>query len=403
MTRYRARILAPVSPTEVHWLPDAAVEIAHGRIRAAGPWSDGPCDEDLREGVLVPGFIDAHLHFPQTRIVGSASGPLLEWLEHSTFPEEMRFSDPEYAAVVAREFVDRVLAAGTTSAVVYGSVHPDASRALFAEAASRGLHVRGGPVLMDTHSPQALTLPAPEALQALEALVEEWHGAAEGRIEVAVLPRFALSCTPQMLQGAAKLADRHGLWVSTHLSENMEECRAAVERFHAHDYLSVYEQFGLVHDRSLFAHCVHLSRREWDRFAEAGAVVAHCPDSNDFLGSGGMPYSEPLSRGIEVAIGTDVAAGRSFRIPRILSSAYDNGLRQGANLELTRLFWWGTRGGALALGWADRGALEPGLWADLALFDIPKSVDNPTDALGVLLFDHDRGGAQRTWVRGRSV
>lgn len=400
MPRYRARILAPVSPTEVQWWPDAALEIRDGRIHAAGPWTEGPCDEDLRAGILVPGFIDAHIHFPQTRIVGSATGPLLDWLQTSTFPEEARFADPDHAAVVAAVFVDKVLRAGTTSAFVYSSVHPHAADALFTEAHRRGLNVRGGPVLMDAHSPDELMLAVDPALTALSDLVLRWHGYDQGRIEVAAIPRFALSCTEAMMRGAARLADAHGLWVSTHLSENTVECQIATERFDAHDYLGIYEDFGLVHDRSLYAHCIHLSRSEWDRFARAGAVVAHCPDSNDFLGSGGMPYGPLEERGIDLAMGTDIAAGRSFRIPRTLSYAYDNGLRQGRTLDPRTLFWWGTRGGALSLGWADRGAIEPGLWADLALFDVPPWITDEEGALAALIFDHDAGPARQTWVRG---
>jgi guanine deaminase len=316
------------------------------------PYDGRPVDEDLRPGVLLPGFVDAHVHFPQTRIVGRASGPLLDWLDRATFPEEARFADPAHAERVAATFCSRLAAAGTTLAMVYSSVHPRTADLLFQTLDRVGLEAIAGPVLMDEHCPEALRLPASEALPALADLADRWHG---------------------------------------------------VERFGTRDYLEVYEQAGLVHDRCVLAHCIHLSGSEWDRLAAAGAVVGHCPDSNDFLGSGGMPVPEVLDRAMKVAIGTDIAAGRSFRVPRILSSAYDNGLRQGVPLSEARLLWWGTRGGALALGRPSAGVLAPGFDANLCLFEPPDPADDAEAVLASLLFDHDAPRMRRTWVRGRLV
>lgn len=403
MPRLRARLLDPASPADTTWLPDALVEIDPlGRIAAAGPWDGGPCDEDLRPGVLTPGFVDVHLHYPQTRILGSASGPLLDWLRTSTFPEETAFADPAHAASVATAFAAALAAAGTTLCQAYGSVHPAAAEALFQALADRGLRAIAGPVLMDQGAPAALLLPADRALPALEALVERWHGH-DGRLQVAVIPRFALSCTPALMEGAAALARRRGLWVATHLSENPAECRETTAMFGARDYLEVYEEVGLVHDRTVLAHCIHLSPGEWDRLAAAGAVVAHCPDSNDFLGSGGMPLAELDARGVQLGLGTDVAAGRSFRVPRIASSAHDNALRQGLRPPPARWFWQATRGGALALGQAHLGSVRAGMDADLALHDLPTWVDTGDQALSWLLFHHDAPAPRRTWVRGRLV
>lgn len=402
MAVLRARTLSPTGPDEVAWCPDARVVIEGGVLREVSPWRGGPADEDLRAGVLLPGFVDAHLHYPQARIVGSASGPLLEWLARSTFPEEARFADPAHAAAVAELFCTRVASAGTTLAMVYGSVHPEACETLLSTLDRRGLRAIAGPVLMDSDCPDELKLPADRALPALEALAERWHGH-DDRLHVAVMPRFALSCTEGMLSGAAELARARGLWVSTHLAENPEEVRVACERFGAPDYLTVYERAGLVFDRTVLAHCVHLSEREWERLADAGAVVAHCPDSNDFLGSGSMPIGRVLEHGIELAIGTDIAAGRSFRVPRILSSAYDNALRTGHPVDPVQLLWWGTRGGALALGQPQVGALEAGLEADMVLVDVPFWADTVDDVLAAVLFDHDGGHVRRTWVRGRVV
>jgi guanine deaminase len=399
LTVLRCRALTPRGPAQVTWLPDARLELRDGTIMALGPWTGGPCDHDLRPWVLTPGFVDAHLHFPQTRIVGAASGPLLDWLARSTFPEEQRFAERAHAERVADVFCQRLIAAGTTFAMVYGSVHAGAADALFGALDRAGLRAIAGPVLMDANCPEPLVVPVDRALPALADLADRWHGH-DDRLKVAVIPRFALSCTPGMLEGAGRLALDRGLWVTTHLSENLEECRVAREMFGAADYLSIYEQAGLLHGKSVYAHCIHLSDSEWDRFAAAGAVVAHCPDSNDFLGSGGMPTAAVRARGIPIALGTDVAAGRSFRIPRIASSAYDNALRQGMQLDPREVFWWATRGGALALGESRVGWLEPGAEADLVALDVPAWAQTEDEVLGWVLFDHD-ARVQRTWVRGR--
>jgi guanine deaminase len=386
----------------MRWIDDAVVVVDDGRFVEVGPYDGRPVHQDLRPGVLLPGFVDSHVHFPQTRIIGSASGPLLPWLERSTFPEESRFADGAHASAVAAEFAERMTAAGTTLSMVYSSVHPDACHALFEVFAARGLRTIAGPVLMDAHSPEQLLLPPEAALPALEQLVRDWHGH-DDRLAVAVVPRFALSCTEAMMRGAAELANEHGLWVTTHLSENLDEVRIATERFGADDYLEVYERFGLVHARSVYAHCIHLSDDEWDRFAEAGAVVAHCPDSNDFLGSGGMPVGAVLDRGIPLSLGTDVAAGRTFQVPRIASSAYDNGLRVGRPLSLARLLYTATRGGALALDHAHVGAIEEGLEADMVLVEVPWWTADAEQALSSVFFDHDRPLPKAVWVRGQLV
>ncbi|MEZ4241758.1 MAG: guanine deaminase [Myxococcota bacterium] len=399
--RWRARVLTPRDPSRVELVPDALVELQGGRIAQVRAYAGEPVDEDLRDGVLVPGFVDAHLHYPQTRIVGSATGPLLDWLERSTFPEEARFADEAHARAVAERFCTSLARAGTTWSLVYGPVFPRATDVLLEVAAARGLRMMAGPVLMDEHCPEALRLPQEPAMAALRDLARRWHG--RQGMQIAVIPRFALSCSASMLAAAGELAADLGLVVSTHLAETVDECRIACERFDAPDYLAVYERAGLVRAGSVFAHCIHLSDAEWDRLAEAGCVVAHCPDSNDFLGSGGMPVGEPVRRGVQVALGTDLAAGRTFRVPRIASSAYDNGLRRGHPLPPAQVLWWATRGGALALGRPDAGWIAPGHAADLALFAPPPWAETADDIVAALVFDHDAEPMRRTWVAGRTV
>jgi len=399
MTVLRARVLNPKSATEAEYIEDARLVIEDGCLTEVGPYNGEPGAIDLRPGLLLPGFVDAHVHFPQTRVVGSATGPLLDWLKSTAFPEEQRFSDTAFAERVARVFTASLAAAGTTSAFVYGSIHTPAAEAVIRALGTRGLRARVGPVLMDEASPEALLMSADPALEALQGLLEH----STDRVELAVIPRFALACSMDLMKRAGAFAADHNLWVSTHLSENTDECRVATQRFSAPDYLSIYEDAGLLHERSVYAHCIHLSDDEWDRFAAARAVVAHCPDSNDFLGSGGMPLHAVASRQIAVALGTDVAAGRSFRIPRIASSAYDNGLRVGSQVPLETLLWWATRGGAQALGWTDTGALEPGMAADLVLLDLPPWAEDKRSVLHSVLFDHDAPPPRRTWAAGSVI
>jgi guanine deaminase len=404
MLSLRARVLTPVTPHETRYLEDAVVVVdAAGLIVELGPWDGREGAEDVRAGVLVPGFVDSHVHFPQSRIIGAASGPLLDWLENAVFPEEARFADPVHARRVAEEFSLALVSGGTTGALVYGSVHADATHILFEELAERGVRAIAGPVWMDSDCPEELRIDASEARDGVAQLVERWHGHDDDRLRVAVIPRFALACSPAMLKTAGEVAAQHGLTVSTHLAETLTECRLVRERFGVSDYLSVYEDAGLLVPGAVFAHCVHLDEKEWNRFQEGGGVVAHCPDSNFFLGSGSMPVNAARVRGIPLTVGTDVAAGRTFRIPQVLSSAYDN-VRMGEDeVPLEELLWWGTRGGALALGWKQTGQIEVGMEADLALLEMPPWVTTHEEVLGHVLFHRDRGPALGTWVRGREV
>lgn len=403
MLTLRARAVQPLSPTRAAYLDDAVVVVEGMHVTHVGPHDGRAVDRDLRPAVLLPGFVDGHVHYPQTRIVGSASGPLLPWLTRSTFPEEARFADPDHAAAVARAFVRTLAAAGTTLSFVYGSAHPGAAEALFHALDDGGLRAIAGPVLMDEHSPPELTVPADRALPALEALAERWHGVDEGRLQVAAIPRFALSCSRELMRRAGRIAADRGLWVSSHLSENLDECRVATERFGTADYLTVYEEAGLVHERSVWAHGIHLSSSEWRRLADARAVVAHCPDSNFFLGSGRMPVDTVRRLGLPLVMGSDIAAGRSFKIPRALSSAYDNALATGVELPLTELLWWGTAGGASALGQPGLGRLDVGSEADLVAWEVPPWARDLDSVLGWILFATDAPWARLTLVRGRVV
>lgn len=401
MTTLRVRFISSLSAKTCDYREDAIVSLdGAGNILEVVDYDGRPVDEDLRHSLLVPGFVDAHLHFPQTRVIGHASGPLLPWLDQVVFPEEARFSDTLHAEQVADLFCEQMVRAGTTLSFIYSSVHPDACDALFKTLDRRGLRAIAGPVLMDQGCPESLKLGVDEAIAGLERLRAAWHGE---RLQLAVIPRFAISCTPELLAAGADFANRHGLRVSTHISENVDECRLTEELFEASDYLQVYEDAGLIHARCVLAHAIHLSESEWTRLQEKGAVVAHCPDSNRFLGSGAMPVGEVLARDIPVTVGSDVAAGRTFSIPAVLAAAFDNARAQSVDLPLETLLYWGTLGGARALGFPNVGKIAPGMAADLTLIELPTWVRGAKASLGSLLFDRDGTRVTRTWVQGKEV
>ena len=403
----RGRLLAP-DPEERRFelVEDALVRIdSEGRIESV---EVAPADCSMAEtwpgAVMLPGFVDAHVHYPQTRVIGSASGPLLPWLQSSVFPEEARFADPEYAAIVADEFCDRLIAQGTTLAAIYSSCHPEATDTLLATLARRGLRGITGVTLMDRAAPNDLVLPAAAALSANAALVERWHGHDDGRLALSLIPRFAISCTPELMRGAATQANEHGLLVQTHISENVDEIEQTRALFpDSTDYLGVYEDHGLASPRLVLAHGVHLSDDEWTRVAQQDLAVAHCPDSNFFLGSGCMPLRRALDSSVRVALGTDVGAGRSFSLRRIAAAAYDASLVVDAPVDPEALLWLATRGGATALGLTDRlGCIAPGFDADFAIVDAPALPDKAT-LIDALLFRHDAGPVRRTLVRGQAL
>lgn len=400
----RGRLLCPhPHAPRVERIADGLVEIAaDGTIAAVRPApADCEVPESFPGAVLLPGFVDAHVHYPQTRVIGSASGPLLRWLERTVFPEEARFANVRYAGAVAWEFCEALIRQGTTSAAIFGSSHPEATEVLFGELERRGLRALVGLTLMDRGAPAGLVLGAGPALAACERLVDTWHGRDGGRLRFCVTPRFALSCSPELLRGAGLLAERRGLHVQTHLSENTEECAATAGAFpDARDYLDVYERHGLVGERSLLAHCIHLSDGEWDRLAAAGGAVAHCPDSNFFLGSGCMRVRSASERAIRVGLGTDVGAGRSFSLRQVIAGAYDASLICGAPVGAEELLWLATRGGARALGLEGQvGCLQAGFEADIIALDVPETV--PAEALfDALAFRRDAGPARAVYVRG---
>lgn len=405
----RARGGAEAFPeVELLYIADGLLIVEGGRVASVGPFAAGVFEgpvRDMRPCVLLPGFIDAHTHYPQTRVTGSASGELLEWLEKTVFPEEMRFSDELYARTVAREFVERMLSFGTTTCAAFGSSLPHATDILFEELDRSGMRAIAGLTLMDQGCPEGLALPRARAVEACGDLIARWHGRDDGRLSFAITPRFAPSCSRGLMEGAARLAADHGLYIQTHIAESRAEDREAlVAHPYASDYLDVYDKVGLITGRTLLAHAIHLSASEWDRVAERGARVVHCPDSNFFLGSGQMRMIEARSRGIPVALGTDVAAGRSFDLRRTMASAYDTAVCNGGRAPAGSIFALATLGGAEALGLEGSiGTLEPGKEADFIALHLPEYVEGLEGVLAQIAFAGDLVWVERAFVRGRMV
>jgi guanine deaminase len=323
------------------------------------------------DNLIAPGFVDCHVHYPQTGVIASYGAQLLEWLNTYTFPEESRFGDPGYAQAAARVFFDEQLRNGATSACSFCTIHPESVDAYFTEAARRGLRAVGGKVMMDRNAPETLRDTAQSGYDDSKALAERWHGA--GRALYAVTPRFAPTSSEAQLEAAGALwAEYPDCVMQTHLSENHAEIAWADELFPGcPDYLGVYEKYGLLGPRAIFGHAIHLSPREIDRLAEVGASVAHCPTSNQFLGSGECDVLGLHQRGIDVGLATDVGGGSSFSMFHTMKAAYEVAQRRGVSLSPVHLWWLATQGAARALGIGDKvGNLAVGLEADAVVLDL---------------------------------
>ncbi len=407
---YRGAILTPREEGGCSFHEDAVlcVDPAGSVIGVFDPGATPPglgWVHDLCGALVIPGLVDVHLHCAQTRVVGSASGPLLEWLERTVFPEEARFRHQSYASLVAAEFVAACARRGTTTVGAWATSSSVATASLFQALDEAGLRGVVGMVLMDQNCPDDLRVDAVEALAEARALVDAWHGHDAGRLRFAATPRFAITCSRRLLEGAAGLSRELGLPVMTHVAENAREGQEtlAVHPW-AKDYLDVYDAVGLVHERTLLAHAIHLDASSWDRIAERGAAVAHCPDSNFFLGSGVMRLAEPRTRGVRVGLGTDVAAGRSFDVRRTVSYAWDASLLAGSGATPEELFTLATLGGARALGLAaETGTLEPGKQADFVVLERSPAMTGREGALRAATFASDDAPVLRTYVRGRRV
>jgi guanine deaminase len=359
---------------------DGGLAFSEGRIVACGSFSDvqaefsGAPVVDEPGALLLPGFVDCHVHFPQIRVVGAMGLELLDWLRLRALPEEARLADARYAGEVAGRFIRGLAANGTTTALVFGSHFPAAQEALLAAAERYGLRVASGLVVSDRELLPELHVSPETALELSRELIQRWHG--RGRLRYAISPRFAVSCSEEMLEICGALAsEAEGLLFTTHLNESPAEIEAVGELFPwARDYLETYERYGLVADRSVFAHDVHASEGELQRLAGAGAAVAHCPSSNAFLGSGVFPLARHLDARVRVALGTDVGAGTGLSLLNEGLMAYQVQMLadEGYRLGPAHLLYLATVAGAAALGLSDEvGDFQVGKSADFVLVRPP--------------------------------
>ncbi len=407
------------SPAPVY-LEDGLIHVVEGRIAAIGPAPellahlppDTPV-EHHRGKLILPGFIDLHIHLPQTKVIASYGAQLMEWLERYTFVEEARYADPAVAEKGATFFLDELFRNGTTTAVVYGSVHAQSAEALFAQAARRGAAMIAGKVMMDRGAPAALLDTAQRSYDDSKALIERWHG--KDRQLYAVTPRFAITSTPAQLEAAgALLAEHPGVYLQTHLSENQAEIDLVRSLYPGQeDYAGLYESFGLLGPRSLLGHCLHLSQREQQRLAESKAVAVLCPTSNLFLGSGLADRVTLEGNGVRTGLATDVGGGTSYSMLRTAAEAYKVEQLRGRPLPAHEAFRWITRGNAEALGMEDEiGSIEVGRFADLVVLDAAATpamahrmerCETLEEELFVLLTLGDDRAVAATFVRGETV
>lgn len=325
---------------------------------------------DHGAGLILPGFVDAHAHYPQTAIIASWGKRLIDWLDTYTFPEEARFSDPAYAAEVAGRYLDLLLANGTTTVASYCTIHPESVDAFFAAAQSRGMRALAGKTCMDRDTaPAFLRDSAQSAYDDSRALLARWHGA--GRLSYIITPRFSPTSTPAQLEALGSLwADHPDCLMQTHLSEQTDEI-AWVRSLYpaARDYLDTYEAHGLLGAGGLYGHAIHLEPREIDRLSEVGAAVVHCPTSNSFIGSG--LFDMGLRARMRVGLATDTGGGSSFSMLRTMAAAYEIAQLRGTALHPSELLWLATGGSAEALRLGDRiGRLAPGYEADVVVLDL---------------------------------
>ncbi|NBB98133.1 MAG: guanine deaminase [Alphaproteobacteria bacterium] len=380
-TLIRARLLSfhrePQTPDDTGaatYIEDGALLIEGGTIRAMGEARDVTAPDakliDHRPHLLMPGFIDTHLHFPQTQVIASWAAELLDWLNDYTFPEETRYADPALCDAMASAFLDRLTDHGTTTAVAYASVHASSAEALFAEAFKRDMRLITGKVMMDRNAPDGLCDTPQSSYDDSKALIARWHGV--GRLGYAITPRFAITSTPAQMDAAQALAAEHpDCHIQTHLSENHAEIALSCQLYpEAKDYTDIYARYGLLRGNSLMGHCIHLADREIGALAEAGAKPVFCPTSNLFLGSGLFNDAKLRAGGLTNAIATDIGGGTSYSLLQTLAEGYKVLQLQGQRLHPYRAFHWITRGNAVALGMADRiGTLDPGTEADFVVLN----------------------------------
>ncbi len=368
---------------------------------------------NYKDHLITAGFIDCHMHYPQTQIIASYGKRLLDWLEKFTFPEEMKFNDVKYASKIASMTLDLCLINGTTTMASYCTTHPESVDALFEEAAKRKMSVVAGKTCMDRNAPQNLLDSPKSAYEDSEKLIKKWHR--NGRAIYAISPRFAPTSSPEQLENLGELWKKYSdCLMQTHISEQKEEINWVKKLFpKSIDYLDVYEKFNLIGEGSVFGHAVHLTFRERKRILETKSAIAHCPTSNMFIGSGIFNLKGIINENSIVGLATDTGGGSSFSMFRTMAATYELAQLKGFSVHPSQLLWLSTIGSAKALNQHDKiGNLKKGLFADLTIIDLnPKNFINQnmscygevwSDLFRVIMMGDERN-IKEVWVSGKPV
>ncbi len=408
----------------VRYIPDGLLVLENGNIKAFGQYKELQSEYGnvpttvYTERLIMPGFIDTHVHYPQTEMIAAYGEQLLEWLDRYVFPTEGKFRDAAYAAKVADVFLDQLLSNGTTTALVFTAVFPQSVEAFFAAAERRNLCMIAGKVMMDRNAPDYLCDTAESAYQETKDLIHKWHK--KGRLRYAVTPRFAITSTLEQLQKAGELLKEFpDVYMHTHISENVKEVEWVKELFpDSRGYLDAYDQAGLVKDRCVFAHGVHLTDGEFQRLSEAGSAIAFCPTSNLFLGSGlfKLEQAKSAEHPVKLGLGTDIGGGTSFSILQTASEAYKVAQLRQQKLSPFKALFLATLGGARALCLEDTlGNFDVGKEADFIVLDlratplmafrnsptIPTSLEELADGVFSLIIMGDDRTVQATYILGK--
>lgn len=406
----------------VRYLADGLLVIENGKIKAFDTYEnlkDQYANLDITtysSNLILPGFIDLHVHYPQTEMIASHGEQLLEWLDRYTFPTEAKFRDVDYARTIASFFLDELLRNGTTTALVLTTIFSHSVDVLFEEAQRRDMRLIAGQVLMTRNAPDYLLNDANTAYEQNRELIRKWHH--KDRLLYAITPRFAITSTNEELTLAGALkAEFPDVYVHSHLSENLREIEFTSALFpDSKDYLEVYEQFGLVGDRSIFAHGIHLSNSEFERLSNAGAAIAFCPTSNLFLGSGlfNLDKAKEIEQSVKVGLGTDVGGGTSFSLLQTMADAYKVIQLQGGQLSAFQAFYLATLGSAKALSLDEKlGSFDVGKEADFIVLDLQatplmalrnltptESLDDLASSAFALMMLGDDRAIKATYIRG---
>ncbi|MAK90631.1 MAG: guanine deaminase [Oceanospirillaceae bacterium] len=417
---YHGRVLHYLDENTPCYFDDGilVVDTESGTVQACGKADEmlqqfkGLDITSYQNSLIMPGLIDTHIHYPQVDVIASYGTQLLDWLNNYTFPTELAFANPEVAEETAEFFLNELLKNGTTTALVFGTVHKGSVDAFFNASEKRNTRMICGKVMMDRNAPEDLCDTVESSVADTQALIDSWHG--KGRQLYAITPRFAITSTPEQLAAAGKLlADNPGVYMQTHLAENKDEVAFVQELFpQSKSYLDVYDQYGLLGERSIFAHCIYLEDDDYRRMNESGSKISFCPTSNLFIGSGLFKLDDQPAA-VEVSVATDVGGGTSFSMLQTMNEAYKVCQLRGSNLSAQRAFYMMTLGNAKALSLDDKiGNFEAGKEADFVVFDLAgtdlmkrrqsicKDIDETLFSLMIL---GDDRAVSETFVAGQQV